>query len=81
MNLKKLALVSSLTISTLVAGGFATHAIAATFYTDVIYYSDASYTSEVGETITFCNRKRTSWGTTTVYKRTVEQYNCAFPAP
>ncbi len=79
MNFKKLALVSTLALSAVVASGFA---IAATYYTDVEYYSDASYSTVVGERIRECNGRTYAWGnTTTAYKRTLEQYNCAYPIP
>ena len=79
MNLKKLALQSTLAFCAVAATGYA---IAATFYTDVEYYSDASYTQVVGERIRQCNGRTFSWGnTTTAYKMTVEQYNCAYPIP
>lgn len=77
MNLKKLVK-STVAVCALVVGGYA---IAATYYTDVEYYSDASYSNVVGETIRYCNGKGESWGTVTAYKRTVERYNCAYPIP
>ena len=78
MNLKKFAAAGTLAICAAASAGYA---LAATYYTDVVYFSDATYSVEVGETVKYCNNHYETWGTQTIYKRTVEQYNCAYPIP
>jgi hypothetical protein len=77
MKLKKLATVLGL-VGSLAASGYAW---AATYYTDILYFSDASYTTQVGEKITDCSRQIYVYGVITQYRQQVEKYDCSRPIP
>jgi hypothetical protein len=49
---------------------------------DIEYYSDASMTEMVGETIMLCNNKSSTFGVKTAYSREVERWSCdtGFPS-
>lgn len=74
MNLKKLA------IGALMAAAAAS-AYAVNYYRHVLYYSDATYSTVVGEQITYCKSPGETFGTVTVYRRTIETYRCDRPIP
>lgn len=77
MNLKK-----SIAAISLAACASAATAYGMTMYfTDVVYYSDASMTTAVGERITYCDGEREIWGTTSMYKQTVRKFACSTPYP
>lgn len=77
MKLKKLALVLGV-VGSMAASGYA---MAATYFSEYAYYSDASYTTWVGEKITTCNGHTSTYGTITIYKERIQYYNCAYPIP
>lgn len=77
MNLKKIATILGV-VGSMAASGYA---LAATYYTEYAYYSDASYTTWVGEKITTCSGRTYTYGTITLYKQLVERYDCSKPIP
>ena len=77
MNLKKIATILGV-VGSMAASGYA---LAATYYTDYEYYTDATYTVWAGEKITTCRGKVFTYGTVTPYRRLLETYNCAYPIP
>lgn len=48
------------------------------FSIDTVYYSDATYTTEVGERYTPCDGSPWSWGTTSAYYQTTTE-SCGDP--
>lgn len=76
MKLKKMIVAGTLGVSALAASGYA---FAMYYWTDVEYYSDASYTSVVGERIKDCSGRTVGWGVVTPYKVVLEQYPCSSP--
>ena len=79
MQLKKLALAVFLAGATV--GSSLAYAAYVQYWTLTEYYSDASYTNQVGTRMRDCQGRVTTGGTVTVYKQVVEQYNCAYPIP
>jgi hypothetical protein len=75
MNLKKMAVLA-------VAAGavFASaYAFAAAYHTEYDYYSDATYTTVVGDSTQLCTGKTFTYGTVTPYRRLTYRYDCSYP--
>jgi ABC-type uncharacterized transport system substrate-binding protein len=77
MKLKQLAAVLGV-VGSMAASGYAW---AATYYTEYMYFSDATRTTVVGNRITTCKNQVYTYGTVTIYKRLVERYDCSGPIP
>lgn len=77
MKLSKIAAILGLAGSMAASG----YALAATYYTDYVYFSDASRTVQVGERITTCRGQVYTYGTVTIYKQLMERYDCSRPIP
>lgn len=77
MKLKQLAAILGVAGS-MVASGYA---MAATYWTEYAYYTDATYTVWSGERIITCQGKVYTYGTVTIHRQLVERYNCAYPIP
>lgn len=73
MKLKKLAAVVA-AAGALGASGFAW---ASWMYTDVAYYSDATYTTQVGQQIIDCDHNIYTSGHVTSYRRMQDKYDCS----
>ena len=71
MKLKKILFVGALAVAAAAAYARPTHGSTLT------YYSDASYTTEVGGTVLTCNGARYSWGETSSYSLISEVYPCS----
>lgn len=72
MKLKKFSLAIA-TVGAICASG----AAYANYYVKYIYYSDATHTTQVGRTITFCSGTTTTSGTVTPYKVLDDKFNCS----
>jgi hypothetical protein len=72
MQLKKLAV----TVATLGALCASSYAFAARFYSHYTYYSDATYSTAVGERINACNGQVYMNGTMTIYSTLDDRFNC-----
>lgn len=77
MKLSKIAAVLGV-VGSMAASGYA---FAATYYTEYDFYSDASYSTWVGNKVTTCRGKTYTYGTVTIYKQLVERYDCSQPIP
>lgn len=77
MKLKKLAMVLGV-VGSVAASGYA---YAATYYQLYHYYSDASYSTWVGQKEVTCQNRVTVIGTVTAYRQTLDHFNCAYPIP
>lgn len=72
MKLKKSLTILALAASAIVAA----QAYAATFFDVYTYYSDATYSVEVGTLTRHCNGKNTISGTATSYRILTERERC-----
>jgi len=77
MKLSKIAAILGMAGSMAASG----YALAASYFTEYAYYSDASYSVWVGEKITTCQGRVYTYGTVTIYKQLVDRYDCSRPIP
>ncbi|USD37229.1 MULTISPECIES: DUF6289 family protein [Ferrimonas] len=67
-----------LALTTIAALGLTGYAVAGNYILEYVYYSDASHTTIVGESVTRCDNSTYVTGTITPYKRLVGHEPCAF---
>jgi hypothetical protein len=72
MKLKKIVLTSSLAFCTMFAASYAY----AYHYMKKYYYSDATYTVKVGQSLNSCSGSYSQSGTITPYYKIIDTFNC-----